>query len=216
MMTSNIEIFFIIALISLVIIAIFASITLVLSLKKENRACCIGAGILLAITSIALGILVFTGGLLFIVSILSFDFFEILVIVSSFFLFIIALFASLFTLLAVKKNVKFCCLGGGIALAGIGIGVGLILSVSIFLFLFGVPLFIFIVLSIITLALISIVAFIVILVSLKKCEGLCCLAGSISLVGVVIGWSLFGFFTVLVLFVFAPPVDIFGSMDIFG
>ena len=83
-------------------------------------------------------------------------------------------------------------------MAGIGIGAGLILSVSFFFNLFFSVMLLSVILSIITLVLISIVAFIVIFVSLKKCEGFCCLAGFIALVGVVIGWSLLGLFMIVV------------------
>ncbi|MEW9501863.1 hypothetical protein [Jeotgalibacillus marinus] len=195
MVVNNVEIFFTIALISLIIIASFALIALVLSFKKENRVCCVGSGILLAITSIAFGVLAFALGVIDEGGLSLTEFVEIFTTISLVVLLIIALSTSLFTLLAVKKNVKFCCLGGGIALAGIGIGAGLILSVSFFFNVFFSVMLLSVILSIITLVLISIVAFIVVLVSLKKCEGFCCLAGSIALVGVVIGWSLLGLFT---------------------
>ncbi|MEI5909280.1 hypothetical protein WAK64_19705 [Bacillus spongiae] len=180
--------FFIALLFILLLVGIFAAVPLVLSFKKENRICCLGGGTALGIVSFSLGLLI-TSVITFETS--SLEFIEAFTIIVLVILLIIAVFVSLFTLVSVIKKKEFCCLGGGIALAGIGYGASIILTFSfvskatqeIFLTVF--------VLSIIILLAVSITAFLVILISLKKCKGLCCFAGVIALAGVALGIGTF-------------------------
>ncbi|MEW9501990.1 hypothetical protein [Jeotgalibacillus marinus] len=177
----------IIGFIFLVVIALFALLTLGLSFKKENCICCLAGGILLGVTAIAIGVFDFV--IFFADQALVPIFTNIIAVV----FLLIALFLSLLILLSTKKKREFCCLGSGIALTGIGIGTGIIIAVVTSLD-FPADLMIALILSIITLAVIIIVAFVVVLLSLKKCTELCCLGGIFALLGVVTGLPLAGGF----------------------
>ncbi|MEI5906375.1 hypothetical protein WAK64_04820 [Bacillus spongiae] len=177
------EIVIITGLIFLLILATIAIISLVLSFKKENRICCIGGGVALAVVSSSLGFFAASSAIF----VGSDEFVEIVNIIALAVLFLIALLVSGFTLLSVVKKKEFCCLGGGFALAGIGYGASVIFIVS--LEEFNLLLFILWVMILLT---ISITAFLVILMSLKKCQsGLCCFAGAIALAGVALGLGSF-------------------------
>ncbi|MEI5909281.1 hypothetical protein WAK64_19710 [Bacillus spongiae] len=188
-MDSISEIIFITGLVLLLVVATISIITLVISFKKENRICCIGGGVVLALVSSILGFFALSGSF-----ILDEEFSEILTLITMIILFIFAIFASIFTLLSVIKKKEFCCLGGGISLAGIGYGASItfIASGSSGSEEFVITLLILWVIILLT---VSITALLVILLSLKKRQSLCCFAGAIALAGVVLG---FGAFTLVI------------------
>ncbi|MEI5909279.1 hypothetical protein WAK64_19700 [Bacillus spongiae] len=177
---------FIVGLIILVVAVIIAALTLVLSFKKDDRICCLVGGVAIGVLSTALGILTFG------VNNATFDSFpEVFTILAILTLIMIAAFVSAFTLLSAIKKKEFCCLGGGIALAGIGLGTGIILATlasttvgdlnEILIILLGILLLI-----------VLLIALFVILISLKKRQSLCCIAGVIAVTGVGLGISSLG------------------------
>ncbi|MEI5908168.1 hypothetical protein WAK64_14005 [Bacillus spongiae] len=177
------DLIFTIALIVIVIGVFIAAIALVISFKKDDRLCCLGGGMALGVLSSSLGYLVWTA-----VQESGSDFEDIFTVISILILIIITVFASAFTLISTIKKKEFCCLGGGVALAGIGLGTGVILSIFLELDVTNFDQILIIVLGILLL-IILITSFFVIVISLKKSQSLCCFAGALALVGVGLGIS---------------------------
>ncbi|MEI5906756.1 hypothetical protein WAK64_06755 [Bacillus spongiae] len=173
------ELIFLTGFLIILIAAIFAIITLVLSFKKDDPICCLGAGLALGVISAGIGLFVWgaieEGG----------DIEDLISLISIIILILIALFLSIFTLLSVLKKKEFCCLGGGIAFAGVGLGAGIILSKIEDLF--GDFEEISLLLLAILFLVILIAAFLIIVISLKKRQSLCCFAGTLALAGVGLG-----------------------------
>ncbi|MEI5906863.1 hypothetical protein WAK64_07300 [Bacillus spongiae] len=177
------EISFTIGLILLLLAGIFATVTLVLSFKRNDRICCLGGGLALGIIFASLGFLVWgvieeTAG----------DFQDIFVIVSIVSLLLFTFFLAFFMLTSVIKKKGFCCLGAGIAFAGIGLGAGIILLQLASSTVGDLNEILIVLVSIIFLT-ILITASLVILISLKTHQSLCCFAGTIALAGIGLGIS---------------------------